>query len=102
MAVQAASGHATVLDLGHAEAGQDAGVGEIELVQLGQTGDGAAGVADDGLDGLLAGFGIEVAKGDAGVLADAREKPQEQGLPIGERTCSADGHGGDSWSWATP
>jgi len=92
-AVQAAASHATVLDLGHAEAGQDAGVGEIELVQLGQTGDGAAGVANDGLNEFLAGLGIVMAKGDAGVLADAGKKPQEQQLPIGGRTCSADHSG---------
>ena len=39
-------------------------------IEFGQAGDGATGVADDGLDTLFAGLGIEVAEADARVAAD--------------------------------
>ena len=81
LAVQVAAGHATVLHLGHAVAGQDGRVGQVELAQLGQAGDGGAGVADDALNRFLAGLRAEVAEGDLRVPDDGRKHLQEGGVP---------------------
>jgi len=91
--IQSISHPTAVLNLGHRIASQGRRISHVGLLELHQPHEGDQGVGDGFLDGIRAGFGIEVAEYQPRVRLDRRKHGEESLVP--------GRHGPSSWGSET-